>query len=170
MDCIPDIHFPLLITWDFYDVNEKRFTYCHVYGGYAWRWLDDWILLALLLQSLLITFNHNTIAILHTLQSLHTNPLSLFPIVFTIRFLARIYNTWTIKVSLKYTLPISLHYGTLEVFTSHVKSPIVHCLLPTELLPSGFGIHFLWVLCTDPAENTPPLLRYVTARLPSSEL
>jgi hypothetical protein len=86
-----------------------------------WRfgWLD---LLVLRLQSLLITLNHNTIAILHTLQSLHTNPLTLFPLVFTTRFLARIYNTWTIKVSPKYTLPISLHYGTLKVFTSHVKS------------------------------------------------
>jgi hypothetical protein len=78
---------------------------------------DDWILLALWLQSLLITLSHNTIAILHTSQSLHTNPL-----VFTIRFLVRIYNTWTIKVSLKYTLPISLHYGTFEVFTSHFQS------------------------------------------------
>jgi hypothetical protein len=33
---------------------------------------DDSILLALWLQSLLITFNHNTIAISHTLQSLFT--------------------------------------------------------------------------------------------------
>jgi hypothetical protein len=29
---------------------------------------DDWILLALRLQSILITHNHNTIAILYTLQ------------------------------------------------------------------------------------------------------
>jgi hypothetical protein len=55
--------------------------------------LDDWILLALRLQSLLITLNHNTIAaILHPLHSLHTNPRGLFPLVLTIRFLARIYN------------------------------------------------------------------------------
>jgi hypothetical protein len=44
---------------------------------------DDWILLALQLQPLLITFNHNAIAIPHTLQLLHTNPLSLFPSVVT---------------------------------------------------------------------------------------
>jgi hypothetical protein len=36
---------------------------------------DDWTLLALRLQSLLITFNHNAIAVSHILQSLHTNPL-----------------------------------------------------------------------------------------------
>jgi hypothetical protein len=44
---------------------------------------DDWILLALRLQPLLITLNHKAIAIPHTLQSPHTNPLSLFPIVST---------------------------------------------------------------------------------------
>jgi hypothetical protein len=54
---------------------------------------DDWILLALRLQVHLITLNYNAIPIIHTLQSLHTNPLSQFPLVFTIRFLARIYNT-----------------------------------------------------------------------------
>jgi hypothetical protein len=37
---------------------------------------DDWILLALRLQPLSITLNHNAIAILHTLQSLHNNLLS----------------------------------------------------------------------------------------------
>jgi hypothetical protein len=45
---------------------------------------DDCILLVLRLKPLLITLNQNTIAILHTLQSLHTNPLSLFPLVFTL--------------------------------------------------------------------------------------
>jgi hypothetical protein len=39
--------------------------------------LDDWILLAVQLQPLLITLNHNTIAIRHT------NLLSLFPPVIT---------------------------------------------------------------------------------------
>jgi hypothetical protein len=35
----------------------------------------------------------------------------------------RMYNTGTIKVSLiQYTLPISLHYSTQKIFTSHVKS------------------------------------------------
>jgi hypothetical protein len=53
------------------------------------------------------TNNYETIADLHGLQRLHTNHLSLFPLVFTIRFLARIYNTGTTKVSLNYTLPIS---------------------------------------------------------------
>jgi hypothetical protein len=36
---------------------------------------DDWILLAFRLQHLLITLNHYAIAMPHTLQSLHTNPL-----------------------------------------------------------------------------------------------
>jgi hypothetical protein len=39
---------------------------------------DDWILLALRLQPLLITLNNNAI-----LQSLHTNPLSPFPLIST---------------------------------------------------------------------------------------
>jgi hypothetical protein len=47
---------------------------------------NDWILLELRLQPVLITLNHNAIAILHTLQSLHTNPLSLFPLVSTMTF------------------------------------------------------------------------------------
>jgi hypothetical protein len=47
---------------------------------------DDWILLALLLHPLSITFNHNAIAIPHTFQSLHTNPLSLFPLVSIMTF------------------------------------------------------------------------------------
>jgi hypothetical protein len=44
---------------------------------------DDCLLLALWLQPLLVTINHNPIAILHILQSLHTNPLSLLPPVVT---------------------------------------------------------------------------------------
>jgi hypothetical protein len=35
------------------------------------------------------TNNYYTIADLHDLQSLHTNLLSLFPLVFTVRFLAQ---------------------------------------------------------------------------------
>jgi hypothetical protein len=54
---------------------------------------DGWIVLGLRLQSLLITLIHNTVAVLHALKSLHTNPLNLFPLAFTIRFLARINNT-----------------------------------------------------------------------------
>jgi hypothetical protein len=69
------------------------YIYCHVYEGtrdvMTGSSSDDWILLALRLQSLLITLNLNTIAIRQTLQSLHSKPLSLFPLVFTIRFLAR---------------------------------------------------------------------------------
>jgi hypothetical protein len=44
------------------------------------------------------TDNYYIIADLHNLQSLHINLLSLFPLVFTIRFLERIYNTGTVKV------------------------------------------------------------------------
>jgi hypothetical protein len=44
---------------------------------------DDWILLALWLQPLLVTLSHNPITIPHILQSLHTNPHSLFPPVIT---------------------------------------------------------------------------------------
>jgi hypothetical protein len=45
--------------------------------------LDDWILLALRLQPLLITLKKNAIDIPHTLQTLHTNPLSLFALIST---------------------------------------------------------------------------------------
>jgi hypothetical protein len=37
---------------------------------------DDWILLALWLQPLVVTLHHSAIAVPHTLHSLHTNPLS----------------------------------------------------------------------------------------------
>jgi hypothetical protein len=49
---------------------------CHVYWGTRDEMTgsssDDWILLAVRLQPFLITLNHNTIAILHILQSLFT--------------------------------------------------------------------------------------------------
>jgi hypothetical protein len=61
------------------------------------------------------TNNYYTIADIHNLQPLHTNLLSLFPLAFTICFLARIYNKGTIKVSLNYTLPIRLYYSTCNV-------------------------------------------------------
>jgi hypothetical protein len=44
---------------------------------------DDWILLALWLQPLVITLTHSDIAIPHNLPLLFTNPHSLFPTVFT---------------------------------------------------------------------------------------
>jgi hypothetical protein len=61
------------------------------------------------------TNNYYSITNLHNLQSLHTNLFSLFPLDFTIRFLAAIYNSGTIKVSVNYTLPISMYYSTCNV-------------------------------------------------------
>jgi hypothetical protein len=81
--------------------------------------------------------NYYTIAEIHNLQSLHTNLLSLFPLVFTVRFLARIYNTGTIKVSLNYTLPYhctsahtksSNHTLSLHRSTSNSSSTLTEVL------------------------------------------
>jgi hypothetical protein len=110
---------------------------------------DNWILLALLLQSLLITLNHNVIAILHISQSLHTNIRR--PNLYS----TNLRNSLTaasrtalvpIRSSTANRLLISLHYGTLKVFKSHAKysptdffprlSPTALCLLPTELISS----------------------------------
>jgi hypothetical protein len=60
------------------------------------------------------TDNYYSFADLHNSQSLHKNLLSLFPLVLTIRFMARIYYTGTMKVSLIHT-PISLYYSTSNV-------------------------------------------------------
>jgi hypothetical protein len=73
------------------DLNQKKilFTnrwYCHVYG-----WLKTGFVLVIgLINHLQIvsTMNYYTIADLHSVQSLHNNLLSLFQLVFTIRFLA----------------------------------------------------------------------------------
>jgi hypothetical protein len=80
------------------------------------------------------TNNYYTIVALHNLQSLHTNLLSLFPLVFTAISWQRVYNTGTIKVSLNYTLPISLYYYTHKVFKSHVKSSQADFLYSSVLL------------------------------------
>jgi hypothetical protein len=68
------------------------------------------------------TTKYNTVTDFHT-----TNHSSLiFPVYFHYSSLSaswqRIYNTGTIKVSLIYTLPVSLYYSTHRIFKSHVKS------------------------------------------------
>jgi hypothetical protein len=49
---------------------------------------------------LVTTNNYNTVPGLHNLQTLHSNLLSLFPLVFTIRFLAMDLNTGIITLSI----------------------------------------------------------------------
>jgi hypothetical protein len=61
------------------------------------------------------TNNYYTIADLHNLQSLHTNLLNLFPLVFTVSFLATDLNTEIVKVSQNYTLPISMYCSTCNI-------------------------------------------------------
>jgi hypothetical protein len=56
------------------------------------------------------TNNYYIIADIRNLQSFHTNLLSLFPLVFTILFLAWIYNTFTLNKSSNYTLILLLIY------------------------------------------------------------
>jgi hypothetical protein len=76
--------------------------YCHVY-----QWLKTGFGLVIeFINNLrvVITNNYYTIADLHNLESLHTNLLSLFPLVFIVRSLA-----------LNYTLPISMYYSTCNV-------------------------------------------------------
>jgi hypothetical protein len=67
---------------------------------------DDWVYYRL---QLVTTNNYYTAPDLHSLQLLHYNLLSLFPLVFTIRFLATDLNTGIITVTLNHTLPISMH-------------------------------------------------------------
>jgi hypothetical protein len=79
------------------------------------------------------TITYNTVPELHNLQSLHYNLLSLFPLVFTIGFLATDLNTGIVTVSLNHTLQI-LH--TKKVFHSHLNSSF-HTIRssPTTNLP-----------------------------------
>jgi hypothetical protein len=77
------------------------------------------------------TITYNTVLDLH---NLHYNLLSLFPLVFTIRFLATDLNTGILQVWLHHTLPISLYYSTHKVFKSHVKSSQTDLLFPSVLL------------------------------------
>jgi hypothetical protein len=133
--------------------------------------LDDWILLALQLQPLLVTLSHNPIAILHILQSLHTNPVSPFPPVSTITL-----SLWINHPNLHHSLT-ALTYRTLKVFTPHIKSSqadIFDCELPAAIsyhqLPTLNWTNIshrllLYRLCTNPTENT--AFTVGEARLPS---
>jgi hypothetical protein len=69
------------------------------------------------------TITYNTVPDLHNLQSLHYNSLSLFPLVFTIRFLATDLNTGIITdshckyhctksllITINSVLPLFLHF------------------------------------------------------------
>jgi hypothetical protein len=104
------------------------------------------------------TNNYYTIDDLHNLQSLHINLLTLFPLVFTIRFLARIYNTFTVNKSSKHTLILLLIYDD-TVLQFNLKSG----LNPSYRLS-------LYRHSTDHAESTDLLLRNLTTghREPSS--
>jgi hypothetical protein len=66
---------------------------------------DDWILLALRLQPLLVTLNHNAITIPHTVA--HALGFS----VSTSRLLATGLNTDTITSKLIFSVPICIHYS-----------------------------------------------------------
>jgi hypothetical protein len=84
------------------------------------------------------TNNCYTIADLHNLQSLHINPLSIFPLVFTVRFLATDCNTGIIKVSLNHTLPISMYCSTCNVtHTESSNSSSGHTAVPLDLRNSS---------------------------------
>jgi hypothetical protein len=69
-----NVTYKLILIQTYKNFNQ---IYCHVYGGVHVTEMtgsssDDWILLSVRLQPLLITLSHNTIAIPHTLQSLFT--------------------------------------------------------------------------------------------------
>jgi hypothetical protein len=109
------------------------------------------------------SLNHtqsNTIAILHILQSLHTNPPSLFPLVSTVTF-----SLWINRPNLHHSLTAP-NCNTLKVFTSHLKSSqadFFDCELPAAIsyrqLPTlnwtdtSYRLS-LYRLRTDPSENT----------------
>jgi hypothetical protein len=84
------------------------------------------------------TNNDYTIANTHNLQLLHTNLLSLFPLVITIRFLARIYNTFTVTNS----------SSDLRRLSSTIQSPVWYESQLQAVVRHG----------TDHAENTSTVL------------
>jgi hypothetical protein len=98
-------------------LSSKWDLYCDVYGGTRDEMTgsssDDWILLALWLQPLLITLSHNTIAIPHIVETLLTLILSVLHSQFTV-----------IAPSL-IALVHTLHYCTRK---SSITSPIYDCL------------------------------------------
>jgi hypothetical protein len=89
---------------------------------------------------LVTTNNYNTVPDLHNLQLLHYNLLSLFPIVFTIRFLSTDLNTGIITDShFKYHCTKSL------LITINTAMPLflhfmVHCYTHTHLSSPGNAI------------------------------
>jgi hypothetical protein len=66
------------------------------------------------------TNNYYTIADIHNLQSLYSNPVGIFPLVFTIRFLARVSNIFTVNKSFHHTL--ILLWSTTSQFSNSVSS------------------------------------------------
>jgi hypothetical protein len=111
---------------------SKRTTYTHKYCSILSRILVTEMGFGLVFGfinrlQLATTNNYNTVPDLRTLKSLQYNLLSLFPLVFTIRFLATDLNTKTIRVLLNHTLQMLLHYSTHKVFTSHFKSSQDDC-------------------------------------------
>jgi hypothetical protein len=119
---------------------------------------DDWILLVLRLQVLLITLNYTAIPIVHTLQSFHTDLLC--PNLYSVHWSELHY---TALINATNRLLVSLYYNTHKVFKTHAKSSQVDlstltaCLL--LLTPPAYDwltIHlgFPYRLGTDHAENT----------------
>jgi hypothetical protein len=79
-----------------------------------------------------------------------TDFLNLFPLVFTVRFLARIYNTGTIKVSLNCTLPISLYYSKHNFFksqTNYSQADFFNCELPVATSYRQLNSRLCWEPC-----------------------
>jgi hypothetical protein len=67
------------------------YIYIYIYGqvyGLRGQWVLNQMNRFIGSSPVVTTNNYYTIANIHNLQSLHTNLLSLFPLIFTVRFLA----------------------------------------------------------------------------------
>jgi hypothetical protein len=68
--CVLYLSFNISCSFPYFILYLFFFVLSRVRGTRTGSSSDDWILLVLRVQPLLITLNHNAIAVLHTLQSL----------------------------------------------------------------------------------------------------
>jgi hypothetical protein len=116
------------------------------------------------------TINYYNILDLHNLQSLHANLLGMFPLFFTIRFLATDLNTRTIEVSLNYTLPISMYYSTCDVTPQSSKYSSGHNAVPLELRNQVKSIFYSLLQLLQTTLAAPPNLRHGPKEYTSRDL
>jgi hypothetical protein len=144
-----------------YNLQSKHIVTCMggTHDGVMGSSSDDWIYLALWLQSLLVTLSHNPITVLHILQLLHINPHSLFPPVITTfvtlhkQLRAALHCTDGTCKSSNHMLTSSFHGSSLQLLkiSAAFNSNGLLLKFSTELMPAtdcSYRLH------KDPTENT----------------